>query len=155
MFESDVDAVYAADHGGLAILLARAGQGALRAVETALAPFGVSLTQYMVLLRLGASAGATAGLLVREYEIDSGGMSRLLDRLEALHLLERSPDPDDRRVTRIALTAKGQAQLPALRAAVVRVQDALAQGQSGADLARFRSSLGCVLRNAAPAQGAA
>jgi DNA-binding MarR family transcriptional regulator len=152
MFESDVDPIYAEAHGGFAILLARAGQGALRAVEAGLRPFGVSATQYVVLLRLDERGDATAGRLVRECDIDSGAMSRLLDRLEALHLLERSPDAADRRVTRIALSTKGRTLLPALRAAVLRVQSALALGQSGADLVRFRGYLGRTLRNAALAQ---
>jgi DNA-binding MarR family transcriptional regulator len=44
----------------------------------------------------------TAGLLVA-----SGTMTARLDRLEAKGLIERRPNPDDRRSTRIALTRRG------------------------------------------------
>jgi DNA-binding MarR family transcriptional regulator len=40
--------------------------------------------------------------------ISSGGMTNRLDRLESAGLIERRPDPKDRRGTLIALTSKGR-----------------------------------------------
>ena len=40
--------------------------------------------------------------------ITSGGMTNRLDRLERAGLVERRPDPDDRRGKLIALTAAGK-----------------------------------------------
>ncbi|WP_412543440.1 MarR family transcriptional regulator [Longispora sp. K20-0274] len=39
--------------------------------------------------------------------LTSGGMTGRLDRLERAGLIDRSPDPDDRRALRISLTAEG------------------------------------------------
>jgi DNA-binding MarR family transcriptional regulator len=39
--------------------------------------------------------------------ISSGGMTNRLDRLEKAGLIERTPNPDDRRGTRVCLTGRG------------------------------------------------
>jgi DNA-binding MarR family transcriptional regulator len=39
----------------------------------------------------------------------SGGKTKILKRLEASGFIERAPDPEDRRGTRVTLTARGQA----------------------------------------------
>jgi DNA-binding MarR family transcriptional regulator len=45
--------------------------------------------------------------------ISSGGMTARLDRLERAGLIERRPDPDDRRGKLIALTGQGRAVIDA------------------------------------------
>jgi DNA-binding MarR family transcriptional regulator len=55
--------------------------------------------------------------LSRLLAVDTGLMTRLLDKLEARGLLERSRSNEDRRVVNLSLTAKGSevaAQLPGL-----------------------------------------
>jgi DNA-binding MarR family transcriptional regulator len=47
--------------------------------------------------------------LMRATLVSSGGMTKRLDRLEEAGLVERSPDPDDRRGTRVRLTRAGKA----------------------------------------------
>src|SRR5918998_1875376 len=46
--------------------------------------------------------------------LTSSGMTKRLDKLEAAGLIERSPDPDDRRGTLIGLTAQGRALIDEL-----------------------------------------
>jgi len=46
--------------------------------------------------------------LYREMMLTSGAMTNRIDRLEAAGLVVRRPDPDDRRVTLVRLTAKGK-----------------------------------------------
>jgi len=139
MSESDTHRVDA--DGGVAILLARAGQRTLRAVDAALAPFRVSATQYLVLAYVARADAPTAGALARHVDLDSGAMTRLLDRMEALGLLERRLDAGDRRVVRLLMTGHGRQLLPDLDRALVRVQDALARTHSSADLDRFMAYL--------------
>jgi DNA-binding MarR family transcriptional regulator len=45
--------------------------------------------------------------------LSSGGMTKRLDRLEEAGLVERRPDPGDRRGTLVGLTRKGQALVDA------------------------------------------
>ncbi len=56
-------------------------------------------------LRVGEIADA-AGITV-------GGASKIIDRIEHRGLLRREPDPDDRRASRVVLTAAGQSMLAA------------------------------------------
>lgn len=78
----------------------------------------------------------------------TGGMTKILDRLESAGLVERRADPDDARAIRIALTARGEATferaLRALVAAADRRLAALAPAEREAlarDLGRFARAL--------------
>lgn len=154
MFKSDTKGESADDGGALAVLIARAGQSAVRAVETELAPFGVSASQYMVLNLLSNCGDTTVGHLARLSGMDSGAMTRMLDRMEAGGVLVRQPDHKDRRVIRLALTQHGSAILPQLNAAAMRVHGTLVRGYSGEDLDRFRDYLLIAIRNALSSQEA-
>ena len=50
---------------------------------------------------------------------------RHIDNLEAQGIVERSPDPADRRIKQLSLTEKGQAEAPEVRKLFVEVQDSL------------------------------
>jgi DNA-binding MarR family transcriptional regulator len=71
---------------------------------------GFPLTWFDVLARL-ADAGA-AGLRMQELEelalFTRGGLTRLVDRIEAAGLVQREPVPGDRRGVRVVLTADGR-----------------------------------------------
>ena len=53
---------------------------------------------------------ATVAELARECQLDTGAMTRLLDRLEAKGLLRRVRNQLDRRVVKIELTELGEGQ---------------------------------------------
>jgi DNA-binding MarR family transcriptional regulator len=59
------------------------------------------------LRRAGAPHRLSAGTLARGLVMSTGGMTKRLDKLEAAGLVERSPDPSDRRGVLVSLTAKG------------------------------------------------
>jgi DNA-binding MarR family transcriptional regulator len=61
------------------------------------------------LRRSGAPFERTPTQLLRSTLLSSGGMTKRLDRLVEAGLVERRPDPSDRRGTLVALTAKGKA----------------------------------------------
>jgi len=50
----------------------------------------------------------TAGALAAATDVTSGTMTNRLDRLEQRGLVQRMPDPHDRRAVRVELTANGQ-----------------------------------------------
>lgn len=60
------------------------------------------------LRRAGKPFELTPTALARSRMMTTGGMTTVLDRLEGLGLLERGPNPDDRRGALVRLTSKGQ-----------------------------------------------
>jgi DNA-binding MarR family transcriptional regulator len=59
------------------------------------------------LRRAGAPYRLSAGTLARGLVMSTGGMTKRLDKLQAAGLVERSPDPDDRRGVLVSLTPRG------------------------------------------------
>jgi DNA-binding MarR family transcriptional regulator len=53
------------------------------------------------------------GDLARALRVTVGGTSKLVDRIERAGLIAREPDPDDRRASRVVLTASGKRKLTA------------------------------------------
>jgi DNA-binding MarR family transcriptional regulator len=53
------------------------------------------------------------GDLARALRVTVGGTSKLVDRVESAGLIARQPDPDDRRASRLVLTAAGKRKLTA------------------------------------------
>jgi DNA-binding MarR family transcriptional regulator len=84
---------------------------AVRAIEADLEAAGViPLTWYDVLLELRAAPdGLRMQELGRRVVLSRTRVSRLVDELEAKGLVERSPDPDDKRATIASITPAGEA----------------------------------------------
>lgn len=77
----------------------------------------LSLPFFEVLHFLSTSpAGLRVGDLAERIGITVGGTSKLVDRVERAGLLARTPDPDDRRASRLGLTEAGAAALAAATA---------------------------------------
>src|SRR5690349_8214249 len=74
--------------------------------------FGIEQWEFDVLAalrRAGAPYELSPGRLLRETLVTSGTMTNRVDRLAARGLVERSPDPDDRRGVIVRLTPEGKA----------------------------------------------
>lgn len=168
MLKSDTDIEDPGAASGLPILMVRAGHAAMRAVDAELAPFGISLIQYVMLSRLaelaepggtgtgtGTGSGTpTPGMLARACGMDSGAMTRLLDRMESKRMLERSHEAKDRRTISLRLTEHGRSLLPALGAAVARAHTAMFCKVPAHELALFRACLDSIVGLPTPPQEA-
>lgn len=78
-------------------------------MDAALKNLGISSQQMGIVLSLSRGVAATPFELSKLLGIDSGLMTRMLDKLETKGLLERSRSVDDRRVVNLTLTEKGEA----------------------------------------------
>jgi DNA-binding MarR family transcriptional regulator len=69
---------------------------------------GLSTAQVNALLRLEPGEAVPMRSLAARLDSDASNLSVLVDRLERRGAVERRPDPDDRRVKALALTAEGE-----------------------------------------------
>lgn len=98
-----------------------------------LEPLGLTYPQYLAMLALWEHDGLTVSELGQRLQLDSGTLTPLLKRLQAVGLLERRRDTADERRVLLQLTAAGRALKT--RAAKVPQHIACAAGCSLDDLA--------------------
>ncbi|SEM53926.1 DNA-binding transcriptional regulator, MarR family [Pseudomonas sp. ok272] len=99
----------------LGLLLGRAALLKDRIIDTHMEPHGITAAQFKVLIILAQYGVDTPAELCRHLSLDSGSMTRMLDRLEHKDLLARKRCDEDRRLVRLVLTPEGQVladQLP-------------------------------------------
>lgn len=80
-----------------------------RAYKPLLEALDLTYCQYLVMLTLWHHDDVTVKDIGAKLFLDSGTLTPLLKRLEAMGLVRRSRDPEDERQVRITLTPKGKA----------------------------------------------
>lgn len=102
----------------------------LRVIEES----GLSMTQCKTLLELGGLGEAPeprqVGELAERFGVSVPSMSRAVDALVKKKLVTRLEDPDDRRVRRVAITAKGKRLVDTLLVVRQAGMEAFAAGLS-------------------------
>lgn len=129
------------------------GAGVDRQVE----PLGLTDAQWKPMLRLLLDQPGTVAALARVCQLDAGGMTRMLDRLEAKGLVRRERSVEDRRVVNLELTEDGRAAAQQLPGVLQGLQQSLLQGFSADEEAQLRGFLARLYTNAQalePAPGA-
>lgn len=86
-----------------------AGHAFTRFYKPRLDALGITYPQYLVFLVLWEQDGLTVRALGEKLFLDSGTLTPLLKRLEALGYLTRRRDEEDERLVRIELTGEGRA----------------------------------------------
>ena len=77
---------------------------------------GLTQTQWRAIAQLSRNEGINQVTLADILEVQPISLARLLDRMQASGLIERRPDPRDRRAVQLYLTAEAEPILAALRA---------------------------------------
>ena len=80
-----------------------------RIIDRHMEPYGITAAQFKVLIIMAQFEVDTPAELCRHLSLDSGAMTRMLDRLEQKKLLVRQRSEADRRQVRLVLTEDGQA----------------------------------------------
>jgi DNA-binding MarR family transcriptional regulator len=91
----------------IGLLIGRANLLKDRILDTHLEPYGVTSAQFKVLVIMQQFDVDTPAELCRYLSLDSGSMTRMLDRLEQKGLIARRRCPDDRRQVRVGLAEEG------------------------------------------------
>ncbi|MEN0074485.1 MAG: MarR family transcriptional regulator [Paracraurococcus sp.] len=88
---------------------------------------GLTRSQWLVLSRLHRHPGISQSELAEMLEVERATAGRMIDRMERRDWLVRRPDPDDRRVNRLYLTAAAErVQAEMGRIAETLLDDAMA-----------------------------
>src|SRR5882724_8721470 len=86
---------------------------------------GASLWNWVLLREAANADGASQRQLAALMRIEPPTLVGHLDKLAEQGLVERRPDPDDRRVVRVVITPVGRARLAELHAIVHELDDEL------------------------------
>lgn len=121
-------------------------------VEQLLAPSGLTHAQWVPLFRLSMGTASTVAELARQCRLDAGAMTRMLDRLEAKELVERTRSTQDRRVVNLALTRKGRAAARVIPGALCEVHNRHLEGFTSEEWDQLKSLLRRMLGNARAAR---
>src|SRR5438105_3577548 len=95
---------------------------------------GLSESRLSLLVRLSRVGEVTLGDLAEALDVSPRNITGLVDLLERDGLVERFPDPDDRRATRVKLSPAGQAKLKEIGAEKNRSSSDLVAGFPDAGL---------------------
>ena len=108
-----------------------------RMFEAALAQAHGTFPTFVVLDALANEEGLTQRALAGTLGVEGPTITRLLDSMEAQGLVERRPNPEDRRAYGIYPTPAGRARYEQLVPAACRAEETLLQGLAADEVAAF------------------
>jgi DNA-binding MarR family transcriptional regulator len=112
---------------------------------------GLTRSQWQVLAYLANNEGINQSGLADLLEIEPITLCRIVDKLQALGLVERHPDPSDRRVRLLHLTPAARPKLTQLRKLGEVTRGEALAGVSEADTERLLRTLQALKANLAEA----
>ena len=126
--------------------LVTAVAGRLRSAwRDGLAPWGLSPHQGRALPVVALTPGLRPTDLASRLRISPRSVTEVVDGLVEAGLLERTPDPRDRRAVSLDLTAEGQAQVRAIRQSREQVAGTLFDTLSAHDREQLQRILGSLV----------
>ena len=90
--------------------------------------YGLTRAQGIILTRLDQQPGLSQNEMAALCEVEPITVGRLVDRLEASGLIERRPDPSDRRIRRLHLLPAAAPVLAAIQDYKIALQDYVTEG---------------------------
>ena len=105
------------------------------------AGIGLTRAQWQTLAYLARSEGMNQASLAQLLDIEPITLVRLIDRLEAIGLVERRPDPRDRRQRNLYLTEKAWPELARIKALGAEVREEALAGLAAPERERLMGAL--------------
>lgn len=139
---------YVAGGSGVGHLLVRVVSMLNQELERQFEPSGLTNAQWKPLFKLSTGEVSTVAELARVCTLDAGGMTRMLDRLEAKGLCQRVRSSEDRRVVNLEITEAGRDAAEVIPEVLSRVQNAYLAGFSVEEWEALKSYLRRMLDNA-------
>jgi DNA-binding MarR family transcriptional regulator len=125
----------------LAFLLSQVGVHASRRFAERIAAVDLNPPLFRVLNLVAAAEGRSQQAIAGAIQIPPSRMVALVDELEQRDLVERRPNPEDRRVRALFLTAKGKRCLKRGREIARRHEEELTTGMTSTDRKRLLALL--------------
>ena len=119
-----------------------------RGIEQELAHTELTNAQWIPIYKLYTGHAHTVAELARQCNMDTGAMTRTLDRLEAKNLCQRERSKFDRRVVNIVLTEAGKQAASQLPSVISAVQNAHLRGFTQEEFELLKHFLNRILDNA-------
>ena len=123
---------------------------ARRAFDARAREIGVTRPQWQVLVVLNRHEGVNQGGLAELLDVEPITVCRMVDRLQEADLVERRPDPTDRRSWKLFLTVKAGELLAQLHPLVEQLEVEAFEGISSAEREAVIATLARLRRNLAP-----
>lgn len=102
---------------------------------------GVTRSQWLVLLAVMRQEPVSQVKLARYLEVEPMSLCRMADRLQAAGMVERHPDPEDRRIRLVSLSPKARELVAELRGYGAKVVDFAVGGLSASQKHALMESL--------------
>ncbi|MGB3434768.1 MarR family winged helix-turn-helix transcriptional regulator [Achromobacter sp.] len=118
-----------------------------RMLDQEMAPLDLTAMQWRPILLVFQGRADTPAELARLTGMDTGAMTRALDRLEAKGLLRRNRCQEDRRVVKIELTEVGEAKAREIPPNIARVLNHHLRGFSIDEVAQLKHLLRRMIAN--------
>ncbi|MCW5688947.1 MAG: MarR family transcriptional regulator [Pseudolabrys sp.] len=109
--------------------------------------YGATRAHWAVLSRLNRSEGLKQSELAELLDLQPISLTRLLDRLAENGLIERRPDPTDRRVNRLYLTPAARPLLDELTALGEELMSQVLEGLDDESVSKLLGDLGVMREN--------
>jgi len=135
------DATALGDHESVGYLIKLANQIVIRNLDAELQTYGLTAPQWVPLLVLSKGRADTVAGCAREIDVDTGAMTRMLDRLEAKGFLSRSRNDEDRRVVNVKLTKAGREIVKVIPPTICQVLNRHLRGFSEQEFENFKELL--------------
>jgi DNA-binding MarR family transcriptional regulator len=129
------------------LLLADVSRLMRRSFDQRARSIGVTRAQWRVLTMLVRHEGISQAGLAELIEVEPITLCRMVDRLTEAALVERRPDPNDRRVWRLFMTEKARALLNDLRLLAGDLNEEAMEGISAPEQQQLRNLLGTIRTN--------
>jgi DNA-binding MarR family transcriptional regulator len=131
-----------------ALAALRTASHALRtAMDRWLERHGLSESRMGVLWRLRHKGSMTLGDLAEELDVSPRNITGLVDHLESDGLIERYPDPEDRRATRVRLAPAAKQKMAAIKEQMADQRNGLVAGFTPDELKELRHLCLKLVRN--------
>jgi DNA-binding MarR family transcriptional regulator len=139
------------DREDLAALFSRITRRLVEAEEPILAAHGLSMWEYITLYRLARRPAQTQAELAQAIGYDKTRLIPVLDKLQQQGLIDRQPDPADRRAHLVRITTAGTARHAAAQADIRTMEERLLQPVSPGQRRSLLAVLPRLAREAAQA----